>query len=157
MIRNEKNGGNTWSLGNTREYKLREDWEEVKVDTMYKGNLEKFTQDNNLKNALISTTGEITAGGFPFWAEYNGYILMRIREVKQYPLYSAHKGIPPAVISPVVLINAFFKLLSCVNFSRFPLYMVSTLTSSQSSLNLYSLVFPKLHVFPPFFSFLIIS
>ena len=38
-----------------------------------------------MKLELISTKGEIKAGGFPFWAEWNAIILMRIREELRIP------------------------------------------------------------------------
>ena len=65
---------------------LRSDWESVKVDEMYKGNVAKFQQNEDLRKALSeSGTGSI---GFtqssPFWNHWNGLIMHRIRaELRQ--------------------------------------------------------------------------
>eukprot|EP00039_Didymoeca_costata_P019166 m.336487 g.336487 ORF g.336487 m.336487 type:complete len:157 (+) comp17866_c0_seq1:312-782(+) len=80
VIRGEMSGAACWTLGNTREYQLRPDWERVKVQVMYDANYAKFSQNEELKNVLISTKSEIKAHGFPFWAKWNGILLERIRE-----------------------------------------------------------------------------
>eukprot|EP00054_Salpingoeca_dolichothecata_P015590 m.90179 g.90179 ORF g.90179 m.90179 type:complete len:164 (-) comp21568_c0_seq2:56-547(-) len=75
------NGGtDAWQLGQSRKFPIRSDWEAVKVDIMYQGNLAKFSQHEPLKKALIATKGHIKAVGFPFWVKWNGIILERIRE-----------------------------------------------------------------------------
>ena len=79
-IRKAKSGGDAWSLGNTREYPLRGDWELAKVRIMYEVNHAKFTQNPALRSALVSTVGPITAYGFAFWAKWNAILLERIRE-----------------------------------------------------------------------------
>eukprot|EP01006_Ploeotia_vitrea_P031945 TRINITY_DN64222_c0_g1_i2.p2 TRINITY_DN64222_c0_g1~~TRINITY_DN64222_c0_g1_i2.p2 ORF type:complete len:156 (+),score=17.67 TRINITY_DN64222_c0_g1_i2:34-501(+) len=82
-VRAEKDGNGCWSLG--QQPGIRADWEQVKVDMMYKGNVAKFEQNEDLKQHLTSTTGAITCGGFPFWAKWNAIILMRIREELRSP------------------------------------------------------------------------
>ncbi|CAF3959082.1 unnamed protein product [Rotaria sp. Silwood1] len=60
---------------------LRSDWESVKVDEMYKGNLAKFQQNEDLRKALLeSGTGPILfTESSPFWNYWNDLILQRIR------------------------------------------------------------------------------
>jgi hypothetical protein len=68
----------SWTLGN--EVKLRSDWEEVKVNIMYEGNLAKFTQNEELMKSLCSSLGKVDFGGStPFWNYWNGLIMERIR------------------------------------------------------------------------------
>jgi ribA/ribD-fused uncharacterized protein len=79
-----------YSLGQNVE--LREDWEEVKLDVMYKGNYMKFTQNEILKNMLKNTKGFIYVPsvlfGCLFWGSginlegknWNGKILMAVRD-----------------------------------------------------------------------------
>ncbi|CAF2905665.1 unnamed protein product [Rotaria sp. Silwood2] len=65
---------------------LRLDWETVKVDEMYKGNLAKFQQNEELRKALLeSGTGPIHfTRSSPFWNDWNGLIMERIRaELRQ--------------------------------------------------------------------------
>ncbi|CAF5071623.1 unnamed protein product, partial [Rotaria sp. Silwood1] len=65
---------------------LRSDWESVKVDEMYKGNLAKFQQNEDLRKALLeSGTGPILfTESSPFWNYWNDLILQRIRaELRQ--------------------------------------------------------------------------
>mmetsp|Transcript_63011 Transcript_63011/g.119861 ORF Transcript_63011/g.119861 Transcript_63011/m.119861 type:complete len:374 (-) Transcript_63011:148-1269(-) len=59
---------------------LRPDWEEVKVDTMYLANFNKFNQNPVLQNVLVSSRGRIEARGGLFWKTWNGVLLERIRE-----------------------------------------------------------------------------
>lgn len=70
---------------------LREDWEDVKLDIMYKICKEKFTQNERLRQLLIATCGEELAEGNDwedrFWGtvagngeNHLGKILMRIRD-----------------------------------------------------------------------------
>eukprot|EP01065_Artemidia_motanka_P046177 TRINITY_DN693_c0_g1_i1.p1 TRINITY_DN693_c0_g1~~TRINITY_DN693_c0_g1_i1.p1 ORF type:complete len:187 (+),score=63.29 TRINITY_DN693_c0_g1_i1:65-562(+) len=79
-IRAERDGHAQWQLGQSREHKLREDWEAEKVHVMYTANKAKFEQHADLREDLCSSRGPIQAGGFPFWAEWNSIILERIRE-----------------------------------------------------------------------------
>eukprot|EP00470_Lotharella_oceanica_P006144 CAMPEP_0170168974 /NCGR_PEP_ID=MMETSP0040_2-20121228/1916_1 /TAXON_ID=641309 /ORGANISM="Lotharella oceanica, Strain CCMP622" /LENGTH=141 /DNA_ID=CAMNT_0010407443 /DNA_START=181 /DNA_END=606 /DNA_ORIENTATION=+ len=80
QIRKESSGTKVWSMGQSRRYKIVENWEEIKVDVMYEANKAKFSQNAKLKEVLLSTKGDIDARGFPFWAYWNGRILERIRE-----------------------------------------------------------------------------
>lgn len=73
-------------MGNSTHIPLRADWEEVKVDMMYRANLAKFAVPE-LKALLLATKGEITqphgkagAQTHSFWCEWNPKILMRVRE-----------------------------------------------------------------------------
>jgi ribA/ribD-fused uncharacterized protein len=60
--------------------KLRRDWEEIKVDSMYKANYEKFAQNEDLKKILLSTQGEIRFyNSTDFWCKWNSKILSRVR------------------------------------------------------------------------------
>jgi hypothetical protein len=47
---------------------------------MYKANKEKFKQNDALRAELLSTAGDIRAGGFVFWAKWNAVILLLLRE-----------------------------------------------------------------------------
>ncbi|GAB5372151.1 hypothetical protein AAMO2058_001641000 [Amorphochlora amoebiformis] len=80
LIRNEKSGDKCWSLGQSRKFKIIENWEEIKVDVMYRANYAKFSQNDKLKKVLCETKGPIEAYGFRFWAHWNGVLLERIRE-----------------------------------------------------------------------------
>lgn len=77
-----------------RHITLREDWDEVKLDIMYKICLSKFTQNEDMRQLLISTCGEeLIEGndwGDSFWGTVDGHgenhlgkILMRIRDELQ--------------------------------------------------------------------------
>eukprot|EP00935_MAST-01C_sp_MAST-1C-sp1_P000730 g730.t1 len=80
VIMAETDGDQLWSLGQSRQHPIREDWEELKVEVMYKANKEKFLQNEQLRAVLVATQGDIRAGGFPFWAKWNAIILMLVRE-----------------------------------------------------------------------------
>jgi hypothetical protein len=84
MVLNSGSGCAAWAAGN--KIKIRSDWETVKVDEMYKGNLAKFQQNEDLRNALLSSgTGSVRFGGSTgFWNKWNGLIMERIRaELRQ--------------------------------------------------------------------------
>ena len=85
QIRAVADGQRCWSMGNTRAHRLRADWEAVKVEIMYRANLAKFSQHQQLRRVLCGTRGRITAGGFPFWARWNAILLERIREELRSP------------------------------------------------------------------------
>eukprot|EP01060_Flectonema_neradi_P006853 TRINITY_DN14715_c0_g2_i1.p1 TRINITY_DN14715_c0_g2~~TRINITY_DN14715_c0_g2_i1.p1 ORF type:complete len:165 (+),score=23.61 TRINITY_DN14715_c0_g2_i1:40-534(+) len=84
-IRTEPNTAAHWKMGQTKEFPQRPDWSAVKVDVMYKGNFEKFSQNENFRKELISTSGPIRAFGFSFWKTWNSIILRRIREELKPP------------------------------------------------------------------------
>jgi len=84
MILKSGAGCGAWAAG--QRVAIRSDWEAVKVDEMYRGNLAKFQQNEDLRNALLSSgTGSIRfTGSTPFWNRWNGLILERIRaELRQ--------------------------------------------------------------------------
>jgi ribA/ribD-fused uncharacterized protein len=65
---------------------LRSDWESIKVNEMYNGNLAKFQQNDDLKKSLLeSGTGPVQfTFSTPFWNHWNGLIMQRIRaELRQ--------------------------------------------------------------------------
>ncbi|CAF0821352.1 unnamed protein product [Rotaria sordida] len=84
MILKSGSGCSAWAAG--QRIKIRSDWESIKVDEMYKGNLAKFQQNDDLRNALLSSgNGSIHfTGSTSFWNHWNGLILERIRaELRQ--------------------------------------------------------------------------
>ncbi len=57
------------------------DWEETKVELMYVANTLKFSQNQRLKQLLMSTDGcEIRFGGGTFWSFKNAEILQKLRD-----------------------------------------------------------------------------
>ena len=79
------------NLGRSRDYPLREDWEEVKDDVMYECVKAKFSQHSDLKELLLSTgSANIIehTGKDAYWADGGdgsgknmlGIILMRVRD-----------------------------------------------------------------------------
>lgn len=79
-VRNARTGGDAFTIANDRSVPCCPDWERVKVAAMYRANFAKFSQNSELRDALVSSKGPITAFGFPFWAKWNAVILERIRE-----------------------------------------------------------------------------
>ena len=77
-------GLSAWSAGQS--IAIRPDWDSVKVDEMYKGNLAKFQQNDALREALLGsgTSKVLFRGSTPFWNHWNGLIMERIRaELRQ--------------------------------------------------------------------------
>jgi ribA/ribD-fused uncharacterized protein len=71
-------GIKVWS--NSRKVKLRDNWEEDKVEVMYKANYEKFAQNDDLKKILVDTDGKIKfSASTEFWCLWNSRILARVR------------------------------------------------------------------------------
>lgn len=79
------------SLGRTRNYPLREDWEEVKEDIMLKALYAKFEQNPLLKDQLLDTGNCILIEDSPtdyYWGigkrgtgkNRLGHLLMRVRD-----------------------------------------------------------------------------
>lgn len=84
-IRRAPEGMEAYQLGNTRGATIRADWEEVKVDEMYKANKAKFGKNDHLKHVLTSTHGPIVAQGGLFWKTWNEILLERLREELREP------------------------------------------------------------------------
>jgi hypothetical protein len=77
-IRTSGSGADCWAAA--QYIKLRDDWEEVKVQIMYDGNKAKFEQHPDLVKALIGTKGPVKFGGSTgFWNKWNGLIMERLR------------------------------------------------------------------------------
>lgn len=75
------NPGTAWTMGQSREHPLIDNFEEEKINLMYRANWEKFSQNQALKRTLLSTTGKIKfTKSSPFWNRQNGLILERIRD-----------------------------------------------------------------------------
>mmetsp|Transcript_18940 Transcript_18940/g.34199 ORF Transcript_18940/g.34199 Transcript_18940/m.34199 type:complete len:145 (-) Transcript_18940:60-494(-) len=69
-----------WRMGQSRDHKLRDDWESVKVDIMYEANAAKFAQHDDLCAELLATSGPIrAAASTDNWQKWNSEILERIR------------------------------------------------------------------------------
>lgn len=79
-IRTAASGMEAWKLGQAcRE--MRDDWEEVKVEMMYRANLAKFQQNAHLRDVLVQSQGPIFAqGSVDCWKTWNEVLLERIRE-----------------------------------------------------------------------------
>ena len=78
-------------LGRSREFKLRDDWEEIKIDVMRSAVRQKFMGHVQLRDLLLSTGDEEiveAAAGDYFWgsgedgsgSNWLGRILMEVRE-----------------------------------------------------------------------------
>jgi len=73
-----KTGMKSWVEGN--KVKLRPDWEEVKVNIMYEGNLARFQQNQEIREKLLSSKGTVKFySSTTFWNNWNGLIMERIR------------------------------------------------------------------------------
>jgi ribA/ribD-fused uncharacterized protein len=77
-------------LGNSRKYKIRPDWEEVKDKVMFKAVLEKFKTHASIREILLNTNNEqIIETSDPYWGcgsdghgrNQLGIILMEIRDI----------------------------------------------------------------------------
>ena len=78
-IRGEMDGMECWYLGQTRDVRCRSDWEDIKVEVMRRANYEKFKQNKNLKDILVSTEGEIHSHSTDVWTLQNKIILQELR------------------------------------------------------------------------------
>lgn len=83
-IRALGSGMETWHAGQ-QTGALRPDWEEAKVEAMYRANLAKFGQHKELRNLLVGTRGPIAARGGAFWKTWNEVLLERVREELRDP------------------------------------------------------------------------
>lgn len=71
-----------WNMGQSREHNLIDGFEERKYELMYTANFEKFAQNKDLRDLLIST-GDYPIeckGSTDIWNRYNSEILTQIRE-----------------------------------------------------------------------------
>ena len=64
IIRKSGPGEEAWEAGN--KLALRPDWDRVKVRIMYEANLNKFSQNKDLSDWLVKTTGRFTSSE-GFW------------------------------------------------------------------------------------------
>jgi ribA/ribD-fused uncharacterized protein len=90
-IRLAKSAALSAKMGNSREYPLRDDWNEVKEDIMYEAIYAKFTQHKDLLALLLQTKDAILiehTTNDSYWADGGdgkgknrlGVLLMRLRE-----------------------------------------------------------------------------
>ena len=77
-MKKETDGLECWKMGQT--VRIRDDWDKVKVDLMYKANLAKFEQNKKLRDVLTSTKGEISLYGDLYWNYVNSWILTSLRD-----------------------------------------------------------------------------
>jgi ribA/ribD-fused uncharacterized protein len=70
-----------WLMGQTREHELVDNFETIKSVIMYEANRQKFRQNPDLLETLLSTgDGHISfTKSSPYWNEENSRILMRLR------------------------------------------------------------------------------
>ncbi|CAF1206673.1 unnamed protein product [Adineta steineri] len=93
MVLKSGPGTSAWAAG--QRVQIRSDWEAIKVDEMYNGNLAKFQQNDDLRTALINSgNGTVRfTGSTPFWNKWNGLIMERIRaELRQNGDEDAHRA-----------------------------------------------------------------
>ena len=77
-MKKETDGLECWEMG--QKVRIRDDWDEIKVDLMYKANYAKFKQNIKLRDVLISTKGEIFPYSTPYWTTVNKWILESLRD-----------------------------------------------------------------------------
>lgn len=69
-------------LGQSREFKLRDDWEDAKANVMYVVCFEKVVQNFQLLEDLVGTSGSINFyGSTDYWNEKNREIYEHIRDI----------------------------------------------------------------------------
>mmetsp|Transcript_5910 Transcript_5910/g.7031 ORF Transcript_5910/g.7031 Transcript_5910/m.7031 type:complete len:184 (+) Transcript_5910:452-1003(+) len=74
-------GNRVWRIGQRLKSK-RAEWEEIRVEVMYRINCAKYAQNEDLREELIST-GNLNIYGGPSthnWSAWNGLIQMHIRK-----------------------------------------------------------------------------
>eukprot|EP01006_Ploeotia_vitrea_P030697 TRINITY_DN63057_c0_g1_i3.p1 TRINITY_DN63057_c0_g1~~TRINITY_DN63057_c0_g1_i3.p1 ORF type:complete len:180 (-),score=24.84 TRINITY_DN63057_c0_g1_i3:56-595(-) len=83
-VRDTTSGTLQWQTGRKKKDRVNDgvDWDAKRVDIMYEANLAKYTQNEAVREVLLSTKGPIVPldDGKGFWATWNGRILARIRE-----------------------------------------------------------------------------
>lgn len=88
-------GIRVWKEGQVRS-EIRRDWDAVKVEVMYRANLQKYRQHPHLARDLLSTgqnqlighqsvSWKSKSGAEQSWTKWNGLIQMRIREELRPP------------------------------------------------------------------------
>ena len=77
-MKKETDGLECWKMGQT--VRIRDDWDEIKVDLMFKANYAKFKQNKKLRDVLTSTKGEIFPYSTPEWTPLNKWILESLRD-----------------------------------------------------------------------------
>ncbi len=71
-----------WQLGRSKDYKIRDEFEENKADVMYNVCLEKVQQNWKLSQSLMTTRGNIQfLQSSNYWNRKNAEIYKRIRGV----------------------------------------------------------------------------
>jgi len=69
-----------WSLGQSREFPLRKDWEKTKGHAMYLAVKAKYDQYPKYHSELVNSTGPIKAGrSTSNWQKLNSIVLERVR------------------------------------------------------------------------------
>jgi predicted NAD-dependent protein-ADP-ribosyltransferase YbiA (DUF1768 family) len=68
-------------LGQERHPSFRNNWEHIKAEVMYRAKRAQIAQHPDLKEELIATGDKVIIhqDGNPFWAEWNGKCMSRIR------------------------------------------------------------------------------
>ncbi len=70
-----------WTRKHPHKDRVKDPMSLSQIRLMYRVNFEKFSQNNELKNVLLSTDGPIKfEASNPFWNKWNGWILEKIRE-----------------------------------------------------------------------------
>lgn len=77
-MKKETDGLECWKMG--QKVRIRDDWDEIKVDLMYKANYAKFKQNKKLRDVLTSTKGEIIPYSTQYWTPVNKWILESLRD-----------------------------------------------------------------------------
>lgn len=79
-IHQTMNASEAWSEG--QKCPLREDWENIKYQIMFRANMAKISQNSGLVEVLIKTDGDISVNrSTPFWNDANACILEQIRDI----------------------------------------------------------------------------
>jgi ribA/ribD-fused uncharacterized protein len=80
-IRQASSAGRAWQLGQSRRCTIRDDWEIIKANVMYRAVKAKYEQHPALAAELVATTGGIRAApSTADWQHVNSVILERVRE-----------------------------------------------------------------------------
>ena len=121
-----KSSGGLESFKQGRDFKLRPDWEEIKVHVMYEVNKAKFTQNPALKDVLLRGHGPITARGGLFWKTWNE---VRAGHKKYKHVHTCTSGSFSAISTPIFATKYSF-------FSIFETYKMCILLHRSNLSNL---------------------